>query len=310
MLVNKTYYVKTEEKEHTVKIQNKDEKFYGYDAELVENPTGTLVEKTIIENGEYLPASDNADGYSKVTVEVPSSGLPTLFAPIITAGVNTVSWANDTRNGGFTVTLSATVDGVAVTSPLTITEEMDGKKLIVTASAENFESANDEFVLSYTVLGQSSLKINSEAATMPSIEWLVLMVSGSGATCSLNGTTGSQGGAVINIFNSQDGTITSDFSITFSQNATCYLKSYGQYDRSTSWITGFVISGSPAISKTTRWINKITGTVTVYDNTAENIIKTIPFAIASYQNSDPLGNFSGVAGHTYTFIVNAIIATR
>ena len=69
--MNDTYYVKTEEKEHTVKIQNEEEKFYSYDGELVEDPTGTLVEKTITENGEYLPASDNADGYSKVTVDVP-----------------------------------------------------------------------------------------------------------------------------------------------------------------------------------------------------------------------------------------------
>lgn len=86
MLVNETYYVKTEEKEHTVKIQNKDEKFYAYDAELVENPTGTLVEKTITENGEYLPASDNADGYSKVTVDVPSqvSKLPQVVDRTVT----------------------------------------------------------------------------------------------------------------------------------------------------------------------------------------------------------------------------------
>ncbi len=69
--MNETYYVKTEEKEHTVKIQNEEKKFYSYDGELVEDPTGTLVEKTITENGEYLPASDNADGYSKVTVNVP-----------------------------------------------------------------------------------------------------------------------------------------------------------------------------------------------------------------------------------------------
>ena len=66
---------------------------------------------------------------------------PTLFAPIITSGVNVVSWANDTRNGGFPVTITATVDGVEVSSPLAITEEMDGKILEVTASATNFEAA-------------------------------------------------------------------------------------------------------------------------------------------------------------------------
>lgn len=65
---------------------------------------------------------------------------PQLFAPVITGGVNEISWANDTRNGGFEVTIAADVDGVTVTSPLTITEEMDGSTLTITASAENFAS--------------------------------------------------------------------------------------------------------------------------------------------------------------------------
>lgn len=34
----------------------------------------TLIAKTITANGEYLPASDNADGYSKVTVNVTDFG--------------------------------------------------------------------------------------------------------------------------------------------------------------------------------------------------------------------------------------------
>ena len=148
MLVNETYYVKTEEKEHTVKIQNKDEKFYSYDAELVENPTGTLVEKTITENGEYLPIDDDADGYSKVTVDVPSSDLPTLYPPVINGGINEVSWQNNAANGSFGV-LSAVLDGVSVTSPLTITQEMDGKTLSIIATEENFNSANTTITLSY-----------------------------------------------------------------------------------------------------------------------------------------------------------------
>lgn len=150
LLVNKTYYVKTEEKEHTIKIQNKDEKFYGYDAELVENPTGTLVEKAITENGEYLPASDNADGYSKVTVSVQSGGeQPQLFASVVSGGYNEISWTNNPSNGDFTVALTADVDGTPVTSPLLITQAMDGKTLTVTASAENFESKSIQVLLSY-----------------------------------------------------------------------------------------------------------------------------------------------------------------
>lgn len=165
MLVNEAYYVKTEEKEHTVKIQNEDEKFYSYDAELVENPTGTLVEKTITENGEYLPASDNADGYSKVTVSVPSSGLPTLFAPIIIGGYNKIAWQHNPQNGGFAVTFEASVDGNAVSSPLTITQEMSGKTLIIISSAPNFQSQTTQITLSY--LTTKSFATVDENALLP-----------------------------------------------------------------------------------------------------------------------------------------------
>lgn len=34
----------------------------------------TLIEKSVTENGEYLPSDDNADGYSKVTVNVQPTG--------------------------------------------------------------------------------------------------------------------------------------------------------------------------------------------------------------------------------------------
>lgn len=45
-----------------------------------------LIEKTITANGEYLPASDNADGYSKVTVAVPipTSKLPQVLDKSVT----------------------------------------------------------------------------------------------------------------------------------------------------------------------------------------------------------------------------------
>ena len=75
---------------------------------------------------------------------------PTLFAPIITTDTNAASWANNTSNGGFSVTLAADVDGETVSSPLTVTEEMDGKTLTVTASAENFKDATAAQVLTYT----------------------------------------------------------------------------------------------------------------------------------------------------------------
>ena len=165
--MNKTYYVKTEEKEHTVKIQNEDEKFYGYDAELVENPTGTLVEKTITANGEYLPASDNADGYSKVTVDVQSGGnQPQLFAPIVNdTYTNTIIFSTNMQNGDFAVTTKATIDGLKYTSPITITVEMDGKTCRIVSSAENFTSAIYEKVLTYVVPGEYSEGLSFLPAT-------------------------------------------------------------------------------------------------------------------------------------------------
>lgn len=109
-----------------------------------------LIAKTITENGEYLPASDNADGYSKVTVNVQSGGeQPQLFAPVVSGGYNEISWTNNPSNGDFAVALTADVDGTPVTSPLSITQAMDGKMLTVTVSAENFESKSIQVLLSY-----------------------------------------------------------------------------------------------------------------------------------------------------------------
>ena len=75
---------------------------------------------------------------------------PTLFPPIVTIDINNISWKNDTKNGGFNVSITAEVDGETVTSPLTVTEDMKGKTLIITASAENFESSASEIEIVYS----------------------------------------------------------------------------------------------------------------------------------------------------------------
>ena len=46
---------------------------------MIVSGTGTMVSKTITENGTYLPSSDNADGYSSVTVSV-DGGTPSATA--------------------------------------------------------------------------------------------------------------------------------------------------------------------------------------------------------------------------------------
>lgn len=123
--MNETYYVKTEEKQHTVKIQNKDEKFYSYDGELVEDPTGTLVEKTITENGEYLPIDDDADGYSKVTVSVPipvvNNKLPQLVDKTVTS-LTADDLAGATKIGSYSISECQLLQSVVVPDSVTVIE--------------------------------------------------------------------------------------------------------------------------------------------------------------------------------------------
>lgn len=92
------------------------------------------------------------------TYEGGGSSQPTLFAPIITVNGNTVSWANDSRNGGFSVVLSATIDDSAVTSPLIITPALDEKTLIVTVSSSNFTSNSSTETLEYILSTYSITK--------------------------------------------------------------------------------------------------------------------------------------------------------
>lgn len=80
---------------------------------------------------------------------------PTLFSPYINKVNNEVTFGNSPSNGDFLVTITATIDGVAVTSPVTITSELNGKTLIVTARASNFNDAVSTLVLEYSQLPES-----------------------------------------------------------------------------------------------------------------------------------------------------------
>lgn len=75
---------------------------------------------------------------------------PTLFAPVITNMANNVTWANNAQNGGFDATLTATVDGTVVSSPLAVTAANVGKTLTVTATADGFIEASTTYVLAIT----------------------------------------------------------------------------------------------------------------------------------------------------------------
>lgn len=98
----------------------------------------------LIALGVTVAENESLSAYPAHIDEIPSA-RPTLFAPIVTRLGNSISWKNNSQNGDFSVTITAKLDGAAVTSPLTATDSMVGKTLTVTASAENFESASVDF---------------------------------------------------------------------------------------------------------------------------------------------------------------------
>lgn len=57
---------------------------------FVYNGSGTIIEKSITANGTYFAISDNADGYSKVTVNVPATQEST-YQDILSTSYGTVS---------------------------------------------------------------------------------------------------------------------------------------------------------------------------------------------------------------------------
>ena len=76
--------------------------------------SAVLTEKTITSNGTYNAASDQADGYSKVTVNVPSQS-PTLITKNITSN-GTYNAASDQADGYSSVTVNIPADLFAVTA--------------------------------------------------------------------------------------------------------------------------------------------------------------------------------------------------
>ena len=80
---------------------------------------------------------------------LPAYLQPTLFAPIIIVNNNTVTWTNNSQNGGFSVSLIGRIDGNMVMSPFTITSEYDNKILEVTAYCLNFQNSVASVTLHY-----------------------------------------------------------------------------------------------------------------------------------------------------------------
>ena len=238
---------------------------------------------------------------------------PILFAPIVKAGINSFEWENDTKNGGFPVDISADVSGKTVTSPLSVTEDMGGKTLTVTASADKFESASVQYSMSYMELGQSLLTVEYKDAVLPSVEWFCILADTSEisdkASCGMSGVSGKRGGACVSVQNLPTETLTSDLTITFTADADCPIRIWGEwsYGRTTNF---YVTDGTPAISTSANWENKIIGSVIVYDNTSESVCNTIAFNRKSYANGRDIGSFNGKAGHSYSLIFDVTIEKK
>ena len=83
------------------------------------NPSDVLIDKTVTENGTYIARNDNADGYSKVEVEVPTP-QPVVASKNIS--VNGTYVAADEQLDGYSSVKVEVPDIPAVLDDITITE--------------------------------------------------------------------------------------------------------------------------------------------------------------------------------------------
>lgn len=110
----------------------------------------------------------NAQDFSSEIESISGGTQPTLFEPTVINGLNNVSWSTNTKNGGFAVTTVGRIDQTEVTSPLTITSDMNGKTLYVTSDAENFNQSQKIITLQYEdVMTQSILTLGPGCTRNP-----------------------------------------------------------------------------------------------------------------------------------------------
>lgn len=117
-----------------------------------------LVEKVVTENGVYNASSDHADGYSAVTVAVPTPAPPVLISKSVTAN-GTYTAASDSADGYSAVSVEVP-QRAAAAGGLTISN--DALKLSTTMdSADPFEVV-------------MCVRIDpDDVLTLPSFEWVV-----------------------------------------------------------------------------------------------------------------------------------------
>ena len=126
------------------------------DEELV-SVADKIREKTGIQNSIAFP-----DGFVGAISSI-NSNHPQLYPAIVNGGYNEVSWENNPNNGAFGRVV-ARIDDSVVSSPLVITQEMDGKDLIIDAIDENFDPNSTTINLAYLQEGTSVIAIGENAA--------------------------------------------------------------------------------------------------------------------------------------------------
>lgn len=113
-----------------------------------------LTTKTIVQNGTYKASDDNADGFSEVTVNIPSSH-PTLVGKLISQN-GTYNASDDNADGYYQVIVNVqpelfpvTAEGVAAEGINLFTVQRSPRSYTYITGAFGSESATDTIVLSY-----------------------------------------------------------------------------------------------------------------------------------------------------------------
>ena len=118
---------------------------------------------------KQITGTINAQDFSSEIESISGGTQPTLFEPTVIEGINNIAWSTNANNGGFAVTTVGRIDQNVVTSPLTITSDMNGKTLYITSDAEYFNQSQKIITLQYEdVITQSILTLGSGCTRNPS----------------------------------------------------------------------------------------------------------------------------------------------
>ena len=221
---------------------------------------------------ENLVASNIRKGSSILGVEgVYEPDFPTLFPPVITGGINEISWSNSPSNGDFDVTLVTDLNGSPVSSPLTITEEMDGSILTIVASATSFKNSTTSIELRY-------ISPSSNVVAVGSVTKKPLVISFAQANLYLKkvGASSNTRSSVLFSWDSQPGTEVYADQLEIATIGNTYVSLYAQ--NGTEDTVRDIIPINPSTSGSYNYY--VEGTV-IFNNLTTGESTTIPFSRGS-----------------------------